>query len=520
MSSIGHFILRVKKFVHGIIRTMTLLLTSLLVFSGLLELLLFTAFGWRERRLVALVSVITFSAATGGLLAWKPGLGSVLVFLASCYRLFNLLRAVKSRVEEVYLWRVTRRTSVRIIAAQLGTVALALLTWKVVYVSTDQWLLGLVFVQLGIAVWLLLQTGQNLRKTLLLGSGKLLSEHDLPSITVAIPARNEDEQLEQCLQSILSSDYPKLEVIVLDDCSHDRTPDIIREYAHAGVRFISGDSPKNNWLPKNNAYAQLAKNASGDLILFCGVDVRFDMSSLRKLVTAQLRKHKTMMSVLPQNTEVQRPPYVQSMRYYWELVPPRRLFNRPAVLSSCWMISRKSLDKAGGFAAVSRSISPESYFARKALETDGYSFVRSGLSLGITSVKNADEQIETSVRTRYPQLHRRPELVLAVSLAELFLLIGPLVIAIAGIWTGTGWLLETVAAVAFLTQVALYGMLEAKLFSRRQLLPILAFPMAVLGDIALLNVSMYRYEFSEVLWKGRNICLPIMRVIPKLPDLR
>jgi hypothetical protein len=499
---------------------MTLLLTGLLIFSGLLELLLFTAFGWRERRFVALLSVITFSAATGGLLAWKPGLGSVLIFLVSCYRLFNLLRAIKSRTEEAYLWHVTRRTSLRLILMQLLTLGLSLVAWQEIFVTTEQWLWGLAIVQLVVAVWLFLQTRHNLGKTLLLDTSKRLSDQDLPSITVAIPARNEDEQLEQCLQSILASDYPKLEVIVLDDCSHDRTPDIIREYAHAGVRFISGDSPENSWSPKNNAYAQLAKNASGELILFCGVDVRFEARSLRKLVTAQLRKHKTMISVLPLNTEAQQLPYVQSMRYYWELVPPRRLFNRPAVLSSCWMIDRKSLEKAGGFAAVSRSISPESYFAREALKSDGYSFVRSDISLGITSVKRADEQVETLVRTRYPQLHRRPELVLLVSLAELFLLIGPLIIAIAGLWVGVGLLLEVIALAAFLAQVALYGVLEAKLFSRRQLLPLLAFPIAVVGDIALLNLSMYRYEFSEVLWKGRNVCLPVMRVIPRLPRLK
>jgi chlorobactene glucosyltransferase len=499
---------------------MTLLLASLLIFSGLLELTLFGAFGWRERRLVALLSVITFSAATGGLLAWKPGLGTVLLFFVSCYRLFNLLRAVKSRTEEAYLWRGTRRTSSRLILIQCLILGLSMAAWQEVFVTTGQWLWGMAIFQLVVAVWLFLQTRRNLRKTLLLGTGKRLGDRDLPSITVAIPARNEDEQLEQCLQSIVASDYPKLEVIVLDDCSHDRTPDIIREYAHAGVRFISGDSPENSWLPKNNAYAQLAKNASGELILFCGVDVRFDAGSLRKLVAAQLRKHKTMTSVLPLNTEVQRPPYVQSMRYYWELVPPRRLFNRPAVLSSCWMISRKSLDKAGGFAAISRSISPESYFAREALKSDGYSFVRSGISLGITSVKNADEQIETSIRTRYPQLHRRPELVLLASVVELFLLIGPLVIAIAGVWTGTGLSLQVIALAAFLVQVAVYGILEVKLFSRRQLLPLLAFPLAVLGDVAFLHASMYRYEFSEVLWKGRNVCLPVMRVIPHLPRLK
>jgi hypothetical protein len=30
---------------------------------------------------------------------------------------------------------------------------------------------------------------------------------------------------------------------------------------------------------------------------------------------------------------------------------------------------------------------------------------------------------------------------------------------------------------------------------------------------------MWQYEFHEVLWKGRNVCLPVMRIIPNLPKL-
>ena len=499
---------------------MTLLLSALLVASVAVELLLWTPWGWRERRVVAIVSVLLFSVATGGLLTWRPGFGSVCLLLVGCYRLFNLLRMAKARVAEDYLRRVTRKTSAWLMATQVFALGASLLVWKAVFVSTNHWVWAAALVQFVGALSMLLGTWGHLHKMLLKKSGPLLREHELPSVTVAIPARNEDEQLEACLQSIVASDYPKLEVIVLDDCSHDRTPEIIREYAHAGVRFISGTEPETSWLAKNSAYKRLAGSASGELILFCGVDVRFAPQSLRKLVSVMKRKKKAMMSVLPENVQPQKLPYVQSMRYYWELVPPRQLFNRPAVLSTCWIITRESLERAGGFGAVQRSIVPEAYFAKRALEHDGYSFVGSSSSLGIASLKPVNEQVDTAVRTRYPQLHRRPELVLLVSFAELFLLLGPLVLALANIWTGAGWLVEVLALAAFLLQVLLYALLATKLFRKHQLAPVVAFPLAVLGDVALLNYSMYKYEFSDVLWKGRNICLPVMRVIPKLPDVR
>jgi hypothetical protein len=43
-------------------------------------------------------------------------------------------------------------------------------------------------------------------------------------------------------------------------------------------------------------------------------------------------------------------------------------------------------------------------------------------------------------------------------------------------------------------------------------------PLAVLTDVILLHYSMYKYEFSTVDWRGRNICIPVMHVIPRLPN--
>lgn len=500
---------------------MLVFLTGLLIVSGAVELLLLTSLGWKLRQLLAVLAVLLFSTATGGLLAFRPGLGTIVIFLVCCYRLFNMLRLAKARIIESYLQRVTRRTSVWLVGGQLVILGLSFVVWNVWHVTTNGWLLLMAAAQFAVAALLLWHASRHLRKLALVRhKRRTINDHELPSVTVAVPARNESEELEACLQSILASDYPKLEVIALDDCSHDRTPEIIRGYAHAGVRFIPGSEPTESWLAKNNAYRLLAENASGELILFCGVDVRFAPQSLRQLVSALTRKRKSMLSVLPLNTAPQRLPFVQSMRYYWELVPPRRLFQRPPVLSSCWLITRQGLDDAGGFAAVSRSISPEAYFAKAALKFDGYSFGRSDEHLGITSVKDVREQTATAVRTRYPQLHRRPELVLLVSAAELFFLVGPLIVALASFWVQDGLVVQALAVAAFVLQVVLYAMLERKLFIRRQLLPVVAFPLAVLGDVLLLNFSMYKYEFSKVYWKGRNIYLPIMRAIPHLPELK
>src|SRR5574341_2126481 len=49
-----------------------------------------------------------------------------------------------------------------------------------------------------------------------------------PLISVCIPARNEERNIRACVEAMLAQDYPNLEVIVLDDCSTDATPEILR----------------------------------------------------------------------------------------------------------------------------------------------------------------------------------------------------------------------------------------------------------------------------------------------------
>src|ERR1700759_1043342 len=95
----------------------------------------------------------------------------------------------------------------------------------------------------------------------ILSDSKMLK--DLPSVSVCIPARNETHAMSQCLERVIASTYPKLEVIVLDDSSVDDTSVLIKAYAHAGVRFVEGSRLPKGWLGKNHALQGLLHEASG-----------------------------------------------------------------------------------------------------------------------------------------------------------------------------------------------------------------------------------------------------------------
>ncbi len=499
-------------------------LLTLLAASLCGELLLTFRPFWKARRLFAVVCLVSLSFACAGLLTLQIDVWTMTLAMVGAYRAFNLSRVMEDRMHEQFARHAIRQTAVWLGGSQLLLAGGLLFAESGASLGVETLIYSLGLLQLTAALVALWSVKRQLRTSSADSDMVKISDSklQLPSVTVAIPARNEDSQLEACLASVTASDYPKLDVIVLDDCSADRTPDIIRSYAHAGVRFIRGSEPSDGWLAKNLAYDRLYTEASGSLLLFCGVDIRFDPSSVRQLVTTMQVRNKIMLSILPQTCMMNkdkgpdRLPLLQAMRYYWEMVPPRRLFNRPPVLGSCWLIQKTSLQQAGGFDSVRRSIAPEAHFARDAITTDGYSFIRSDGRLKITSEKPLSEQTATAIQTRYPQLHRRPELVMMVAAVEAALLAGPLAVASYGL--ATLQLVPLVLSmVAFYIQVYVFGCLQQTVFPGVGSAVYAAFLPAVIKDIAMLHYSMYKYEFSKVYWKGRNVCFPVMHVEPHLP---
>lgn len=492
----------------------------LLVGASLLEGMLWVRPLWRLKLTVGVIAALLLIASS--LLMIKEGsvLFTVLISVLSTYRLINLGRAVKGRSHDNYLFHMSRQTGLWLIGAQLVVVTAA----KAIENSTltgMNWLYGLAVFQLLGSLVLFASTLRHTRTTRPVTGVEPQADRDLPTLTVAVPARNETTSLEQCIKSLLTSDYPKLEILVLDDCSQNtRTPEIIKQFAQKGVRFLAGKIPPEGWLAKNYAYEQLATEANGEMVLFCGVDTRFSSSAIRQLVLTLESKQKTMLSVLPRNeltSGVQL--LLQPARYAWEVSLPRRLFNRPPVLSTCWLIEKKALQAAGGFTAVKHTITPEAHFAQyAATHQDGYSFLRSTADALISSNKSAEEQKATAVRTRYPQLHRRIEMVPFIAATELVLLVFPFTMALAAYLAGI-WPLAALCTAAALVQVATYMTVARLTYNTWLTRGVLLVPFVAMYDIALIHYSMWQYEFRQVIWKDRNVCIPVMQVVPHLPKL-
>lgn len=479
--------------------------------------LLYLKTAWRFKTwLVTLLAVmlgwqvaILFTKTDAGL--------AVIVTVVILFRLLNLLRIIEARMHQRYLKRVVKRSA--LVFMSLHFIA-SLIVVGGVNPSWRSVVLPLAVIQFVVSLFIANFTARNIIATKYHPSKHHRTDKQLPTVTVALPARNETADLASCLESIIGSKYPKLEILVLDDCSRDRTPEIIKDFAHDGVRFIKGKKPSNTWLAKNAAYQRLFEEASGELVLFCGVDVRFSSNSIKNLVAATMQQNKSMVSVMPLRVGGGvRTSLVQPMRYWWELALPRRLFNRPPVLSTCWLIKRDELKNLGGFRAVSRSILPEGFFARELVKSKKYSFVRAGDHLDIRTIKGVEEQITTTVRTNYPHLRRRPENVFALSLFQIFMLLGPFALAISGFWIGFGSS-QLLAVLAATILVLVNYTILAISNPANSIIALFNLPLMLLTELIMQYLSMFRYEFSVVDWKGRNICIPTMHAVSKLPKLK
>ncbi len=479
-----------------------------------------TKVGWRAKKFLAGFSLIISGFSVGIFLAEAFSAGTVLLALLMVYRAINLLRLIENRMHEQYLRRVT----VRSFAWLGGTQSLTIAAWYVVRVYPGIISSNVAFLLIGASLliasaYIFATSVRSILKTRVT-SGKPLSDKELPTVTLAIAARNENDVLRQCLESALASDYPKLEIIVLDDCSQDHTADIIKSFAHDGVRFVQGIEPNKTWLAKNAAYQTLLEEASGEVIVYMGVDVRLHQTSLRKLVEVFTAKNVTMLSVLPKRTHSGiLAAFIQPMRYWWELALPKWVIKHEPVLSTSWVASRQALLDAGGFKAVTRAIVPEEILSTRFGKEQAYAFVRTNDDLNITTHKDFRSQWLTAVRTRYPEAHRRPEFAALRVLIMLYFLVTPFIL-LPLILAADGSV-----AVIVMTALSIVMLVGSNLAVALVTNPVAAwlapvnFPIVVLIDFVALHISMYRYEFGEVIWKGRNVTTPAMHVYPHLPEI-
>jgi len=120
-------------------------------------------------------------------------------------------------------------------------------------------------------------------------------------LSIIIPACNEAMHIESALSSLLSQDYPNLEIIVINDRSTDLTGEIINRLAaqDARIKTIHITSLPDGWLGKVHALHQGIQQASGEWLLFTDADVHFMPGMLRRAISYVLHDKVDHLALLP-----------------------------------------------------------------------------------------------------------------------------------------------------------------------------------------------------------------------------
>jgi len=253
---------------------------------------------------------------------------------------------------------------------------------------------------------------------------------DPPLVSAIIPAKDEEETIADCLATVQAQSYPNLEILVVDDRSDDRTPEIARGIAEVDprVRLISIEDLPPGWTGKTHALHVAAGEARGQWFWFLDADTRHEPESLA-IVLEYARSHDAALaSLLPEMRcesfweSVAQPllgvVLIQSYPLFWANDPTKKL----AFANGQYILIRKDAYlAAGGHQGVRDKFVEDIYLAR-AVKGIGLS-ARTAIAHGIGSTRmytSLPEFVRGWSRILYDALGRNPWKLLLQGLDPLF----------------------------------------------------------------------------------------------------
>ncbi|MBB5957403.1 cellulose synthase/poly-beta-1,6-N-acetylglucosamine synthase-like glycosyltransferase [Saccharothrix tamanrassetensis] len=199
---------------------------------------------------------------------------------------------------------------------------------------------------------------------------------DAGSVTVVVPARDEEANIDRCLTGLRGQDYPHLRIVVVDDASTDRTAQVVRRHAAEDprVRLVTSAGPPSGWAGKVHAMHLGAEAAESEWLLFVDADTEAAPDLVGRLLAATERDDVDLVSTAGRSTTVN--------AGWWLLLPPTNvlLFESTSVDGSrgkalavghCILVSRTAYDQSGGWRAIAGTRADDVAFATLIRDTGG-----------------------------------------------------------------------------------------------------------------------------------------------------
>jgi chlorobactene glucosyltransferase len=163
---------------------------------------------------------------------------------------------------------------------------------------------------------------------------------DAPSVSVIIPARDEQRTIERTVRALLTQTWPALQIVVVNDRSTDGTGAILSRLAADDPRLTvlhSEEDPPAGWLGKPWALHQGSLRATGELLLFVDADVIYHPEAVAAAVTHLQERDVPMLSLFPRF----------EMHGFWEHVAMPNLAFFAFTMLPLWLSNRSRLPVLG-----------------------------------------------------------------------------------------------------------------------------------------------------------------------------
>ena len=122
-----------------------------------------------------------------------------------------------------------------------------------------------------------------------------------PKVSIILPARNEEDYISKCLETLSEQDYKDFEIIAIDDSSEDKTGKIIAEFSNKDSKIIHVNAREKpqNWMGKNWACMEGFKKATGKIILFTDADTKFKKNVITLAIAHLQSENLDALTVIP-----------------------------------------------------------------------------------------------------------------------------------------------------------------------------------------------------------------------------
>jgi glycosyltransferase involved in cell wall biosynthesis len=123
----------------------------------------------------------------------------------------------------------------------------------------------------------------------------------LPFVSVVVAARNEERHIAAAIQSLLEIEYEPWELLVIDDRSTDKTPEILADLRRLDprLRVQRIEMLPEGWLGKNHALDVGIRQSKGEFVLLTDADIFFEKTALKRAVSHMTSQGLDHLAIAP-----------------------------------------------------------------------------------------------------------------------------------------------------------------------------------------------------------------------------